>query len=70
MTVWIMIAVVFIIFVALEELIYYSWNRHVYGKNFKLRQKWKNRLFVVLAFFKRKKTIVIETKNQEKSSSL
>ncbi|MEH7119855.1 hypothetical protein V7128_20900 [Neobacillus vireti] len=70
MSVWIMIAVVFIIFVALEELIYYSWNRHVYGKNIKLRQKWKNRLFVVLAVFKRKKTIVIETKNQEKSSNL
>ena len=69
MSVWLMITAAFFLFVVLEESIYYSWNRYVYGKNMEMRRKWKNRLFVVLRFFKRTKPIVIETNNQEKSSS-
>ncbi|MEH7546692.1 MULTISPECIES: hypothetical protein [Bacillaceae] len=69
MSVWCMIAGAFLLIVFLEESIYYGWNRYVYGKNIRMISKWKNRLFVVLGFFKRKKSIDIETNHQEKSSS-
>lgn len=69
MSVWLIMTAAFFLFVVLEESIYYSWNRYVYGKNVEMRGKWKNRLLVVLRFFKRNKPIVVETNNQEKSSS-
>ncbi|ULT59144.1 hypothetical protein L1999_11730 [Neobacillus drentensis] len=70
MSVWYIITAAFFLFVVLEESIYYSWNRYVYGKNVERRGKWKHRWLVVLRLFKRNKRIVVETKNQEKSSSL
>ncbi|MEH7414609.1 hypothetical protein V7266_04850 [Neobacillus drentensis] len=69
MSVWIMILAAFLLFIVLEETIYYSWNRYVYGKNYLMRQKWKNRFLHVLAVFKRNKSIDVETNHQEKSSS-
>jgi hypothetical protein len=69
MSVWYLITAAFLLFVVLEESIYYSWKRYVYGKNMEMRRIWKIRLFVVLRLFKRTKPIVIETNNQEKSSS-
>jgi len=66
---WYLITAAFLLFLVLEESIYYSWNRYVYGKKMDMRLIWKNRLFVVLRFFKRSKPIVMETNNQEKSSS-
>ncbi|TWE08336.1 hypothetical protein FB550_101354 [Neobacillus bataviensis] len=69
MSVWFMISGAFLLIVFLEESIYYGLNRYVNGKNNQMRSKWKNRLFVVLGFFKRKKSIDIETNHQEKSSS-
>ncbi|MEH7094285.1 hypothetical protein [Neobacillus vireti] len=69
MSVWLIMTAAFFLFVVLEESIYYSWNRYVYGKNVEMRGKWKNRWLVVLRFFKRNKQIVVEATNQEKSSS-
>jgi len=69
MSVWLIITAAFLLFVVLEESIYYSWNRYVYGKNTEIRGKWKNRWLVVLRFFKRNKPIVVGTNNQEKSSN-
>ncbi|MCM3726911.1 hypothetical protein M3226_14580 [Neobacillus cucumis] len=70
MSIWFMISGAFLLIVLLEESIYYGWNRYVYGKNNQMRSKRKNRLFVVLEFFKqKKKSIDIETNHQEKSSS-
>jgi hypothetical protein len=69
MSVWLTITAAFFLFVFLEESIYYSWNRYIFGKNVEMRRKWKNRLLVVLTFFKRNKPIVVETNNREKSSN-
>ncbi|MBT2658201.1 hypothetical protein J7E81_23660 [Bacillus sp. ISL-18] len=69
MSVWLIMTAAFFLFVVLEESIYYSWNRYVYGKNVEMGGKWKNRWLVVLRLFKRDKPIVIETSNQEKSSN-
>ncbi|PLS07217.1 hypothetical protein [Neobacillus cucumis] len=61
--------VLFLLFVILEEAIYYSWNRYLYGKNIEMRQKWKTRILNVRSLFRRKKQMVIQHSDQEKSSS-
>ncbi|WP_160718998.1 hypothetical protein [Bacillus sp. USDA818B3_A] len=70
MSIWYRLIGLFFLFVLIEEAIYYSWNRYLYGKDFGRRQKWKTRLLLVFSFFKRKEHIVIEhSEYEEKSSS-
>ncbi|MGG3563056.1 hypothetical protein ABES03_15795 [Neobacillus rhizosphaerae] len=76
MSYWITVFVLFIaLFIVVEELIYYFWNRIVYGPNLERRSKWKKRMITfwkvittILTLFKKKRPIEIQEANEEKSS--
>lgn len=56
------------LFLIIEELIYYLWNRYVYGPNNGRKNRWKNRYHAFVRFFKRKPATDIHKSNNEKSS--
>ncbi|MGG3470662.1 hypothetical protein ABES02_24645 [Neobacillus pocheonensis] len=56
------------LFLIIEELIYYLWNRYVYGPNFESQNRWKKRYNAFVRFFKRKTNTDIHENNNEKSS--
>ncbi|MEH7438351.1 hypothetical protein V7182_12815 [Neobacillus drentensis] len=76
MSYWITIFVLFIVlFLVVEELIYYFWNRYVYGPNLERKSNWKKRITTIwkvmttfFTFFKKKQPIEIQEANEEKSS--
>jgi hypothetical protein len=68
MPVWFWITVLFFLLFIMEELIYYLWNRYIYGANNEKNRKWQNRLTMIITFFKRKKPIDIQEVEQQKSS--
>ncbi|MEH7073191.1 hypothetical protein [Neobacillus drentensis] len=41
-----------LLFIGVEETIYYAWNRYVYGPNFEGKRKWWNGLKVGLVWLK------------------
>ncbi|MEW9051458.1 MAG: hypothetical protein AB2392_09905 [Neobacillus sp.] len=72
---WFWIAVctgTYLIFILFEELIYFFWNRYVYGPKQVLRKKWIRR--IVKGYYFTKKYIERNTQqhssNNEKMSSL
>jgi hypothetical protein len=66
---WITICGLFFgLLLIIEEVIYYSWNRYVYGPNLERKRKWKKRLTAVLRLFKRKHQTEIHETESEKSS--
>ena len=64
----IVIAGCFSLLMVLEESIYYTWNRYVYGPNEERKRKWKTRLKTVKSVFKIKQVVEIHDMNNEKSS--
>ncbi|MDR6123832.1 hypothetical protein QFZ87_003429 [Bacillus sp. SLBN-46] len=76
MSYWITVFVLFIVlYLVVEELIYYFWNRYVYGPNLERKSKWKKKISTIwkvmttiLTFFKKKRPIEIQEANEEKNS--
>lgn len=63
---WITISViVFVFLLVVEELIYYFWNRYVYGENYERKRRWWSRLSVGGVIFKR----VFHKRENERSNS-
>ncbi|ETI67723.1 hypothetical protein [Neobacillus vireti] len=68
MSFWITICGLFFgLLLIIEELIYFSWNRYVYGPNLERKMKRKNRIKWLLALFKRKTVAEIHETNQKES---
>lgn len=76
MSYWVTVFALFIVLLlVVEELIYYSWNRYVYGPNLERKAKWKNsmisiwkKLTKIIVFFKKKQPTDIQEAKNEKSS--
>ncbi|WP_040209543.1 hypothetical protein [Neobacillus jeddahensis] len=68
MSVRYMIPILFFLFTVLEELIYLSWNRYVYGANPDRKRRWKKYMNYILTAFSKRKSKVILKENHEKSS--
>ncbi|MEH7355656.1 hypothetical protein V7150_19190 [Neobacillus drentensis] len=69
MGVWLTFCIIiFGIFVIIEELIYYFWNRYVYGPNVETKMKWKKRVKRLQSIYKKKPAVESRESNQEKSS--
>ncbi|MDQ1146365.1 hypothetical protein QE429_003192 [Bacillus sp. SORGH_AS 510] len=76
MSYWVTVFILFIVLLlVVEELIYYFWNRYVYGPNIERKAKWKNRrislwkkLKTIIFIFKKKQPTDIQDANNEKSS--
>ncbi|MFF2448130.1 hypothetical protein ACFVSW_13615 [Neobacillus sp. NPDC058068] len=68
MSFWITICGLFFgLLLIIEELIYFSWNRYVYGPNLERKMKRKKRIKWLLALFKRKAPAEIHETNQKES---
>jgi hypothetical protein len=66
---WISIAAgIYILFIILEESVYYLWNRYVYGPKERKARRWKS-IILGLAFIIRLHIIEIKRKHGQKVSS-
>lgn len=61
-------AIIFVLLLIIEELIYYFWNRYVYGPNVERKTIWKKRIKWMLAIFRKKPAVEIRETNHEESS--
>lgn len=53
---WITIfAIVIIVIAVVEELIYYIWNRYLYGKKEKKQRRWLQKLVLWISRIKKKR---------------
>ncbi|WP_066397385.1 hypothetical protein [Neobacillus mesonae] len=53
---WITIfAIVIIMIAVVEELIYYIWNRYLYGKKEKRQRRWLQKLVLLISRIKKKR---------------
>lgn len=53
---WITIfAIVIIVIAVVEELIYYIWNRYLYGKKEKRQRRWLQKLVLWISRIKKKR---------------
>ncbi|MDN3015278.1 hypothetical protein PH210_03535 [Paenibacillus sp. BSR1-1] len=55
------------LFLIIEEIVYYLWNRYVYGPNYEGKSKWKNRAKAFIRLFKRKSPTGIHETHKEES---
>jgi transposase len=66
---WVTIcAIIFGVFLIMEELIYYLWNQYVYGPNVERQLKRKERVKWLLALLKKRPPAKFNDKNQKESS--
>jgi hypothetical protein len=66
---WISIAAgIYILFIILEESVYYLWNRYVYGPKERKARRWK-RIILGTAFIIQLQLIEIRRKHIQKVSS-
>ncbi|MFJ5761276.1 hypothetical protein ACIQAA_19660 [Neobacillus sp. NPDC093182] len=66
---WISIAAgIYILFIILEESVYYLWNRYVYGPKERKSSRWKS-FILGMAFIIRLQIIEIRRKHIQKVSS-
>ena len=68
MSLWFTIMLLFLLFICVEETIYFTWNRYLFGKNNNRKRKWGNGVIRVMTFLKRRKPLKIKQSNKEKSS--
>ncbi len=66
---WIgMAAGIYILFIILEESVYYLWNRYVYGPKERKARRWK-RILLEIAFIIRLRLIEIRRKHTNKDNA-
>jgi hypothetical protein len=63
------VTMIYVLFIILEEFIYYFWNRYVYGPKEKRPRIWKNRFAIGIAFLMRLRSKESRQKETQKLSS-